>query len=267
MRKIVAAGSILVVCGIAGIAIAGGDWSGTERKVEEFKSQEGDLRKLTPKETQSIVTAICDAEEADRKSAGSDAGRRVKDKVASEFRELETLKNDSVKMCDAVMGDSGLSKQHSQAGDLKKDVLKRWESIEKMTSSVRGANHPVVSYMLTTGQQEHLKRQQSSSKCDEYEFSMSSGRVDCLKISGSTCYVIEFKPNNRTSLKKGIDQVKKYAEELNQHKTAFTKLIEKNSKFAQCKSFQTRIDCYTLCPDIDSNGNFQAVSASWDEKC
>jgi len=51
-------------------ASAGGDWSGAERAAYDFKRAYEDLRKLTPQETRTIVTAICQAKEKERKQKG-----------------------------------------------------------------------------------------------------------------------------------------------------------------------------------------------------
>jgi hypothetical protein len=52
---------------------ASGDWSAARSKVDELKTRQGELRKVTPEETRRIVTAICEADEDERKRAGEDA--------------------------------------------------------------------------------------------------------------------------------------------------------------------------------------------------
>src|SRR5262249_13305310 len=45
------------------------------------------------------------------------------------------------------------------------------------------------------------------------------------------------------------------------------KLVEKNSNFKDCKSFDRRVDCYKLCPEISDDGEFRSVSAYWSTGC
>src|SRR5690606_10361740 len=91
MRMTIVIASIML--GAGAIAYAAADWRSTERKVDDFKKEHEQLRKLTPEETRKIVTAICDAEEADRQSVARDASKRAKDTIASKFSGLEKRKN------------------------------------------------------------------------------------------------------------------------------------------------------------------------------
>ena len=45
------------------------------------------------------------------------------------------------------------------------------------------------------------------------------------------------------------------------------KLIDKNSDFAKCESFEGRVDCYKLCPSIDDEGNVREQNADWRKDC
>ncbi len=37
--------------------------------------------------------------------------------------------------------------------------------------------------------------------------------------------------------------------------------------FAKCEQFEEQVDCYRLCPDVDSEANFREVSVSWKSDC
>lgn len=121
--------------------------------------------------------------------------------------------------------------------------------------------------MMNKGNEAHRSRQSSSSYCDVAEFTVSSGRIDCLKAHGKTCTVIELKPKNRNAIKKGRKQAERYAEDLNGMGADFEKLKKKDSHFEDCERFKPQVDCYTLCPDIDRDGNFRSTSVSWSTDC
>ena len=267
--RLVPAVVLASMLGAAAVALAAGDFRGAESKAKDFRAKQEALRKLAPEQARGLVTAICEADEDDRKTVAKDASSRAKDKVTREFDQLEDLKDEAQKKLDEVIKDGSLTARHDAARDYKADIDKRWASIVKMTKAIRGANHPVVAWMLERGQEEHKKRQ---TKCDAAEVDVGKGRADCLMATGSTCLVIELKPKNRKAIKGGKDQAEGYAKALNDElaKTGsaiIKKLVGIDSDFAKCKKFTPRVDCYTLCPSIDDDGEFRAVSVDWDEDC
>ncbi len=258
----------VLVVGI-GVAWASGNWSDARSKADEFKSRQQDLRKLDPEETRRVVSAICEADEDARRDAGRDASERVAREVNDKMSELERLRNDANKLLDDVISDDNLKGNRDDAKRLKDDVGERWASIERMSRSLRGANHPVVAYMLDQGQRAHKDRQHD---CHASEITLSSGRADCVMATGETCTVIELKPNNSRAIGKGKDQARGYANQLNDElkkpsSDVIKKLIDARSDFAKCKSFEPRVDCYKLCPDVNEDNEFREVSAYWSTGC
>jgi hypothetical protein len=166
-----------------------------------------------------------------------------------------------------VLADGAQKDRHGKAREYRGKVTEWWTSIEKMTRSLRGANHPVVAFMLREGQAAHKSRQGSSSHSDVSAFRMDSGEADCLKVSGSRCLVIELKPKNTKSIRRGQTQARRYAAELRKRERAFEALVKKDSDFAKCTDFEDQVDCYTLCPDIDAGGEFRATRPDWNEDC
>ncbi len=257
---------VVTECGAAALAFAAADWSAAERKFDDFRREHDQLRKLTPDETKKIVAAVCEAEEEDRQSVARDASQRVRDKVKDEYEDLEEIKGDALEQLDAVLAEGSLKDRHSKAREHRGKVTEWWAGIEKMTRSLRGANHPVVAFMLREGQAAHKSRQSSSSYCDVSAFRLgSAGEADCLEASG--CLVIEFKPDNSKSITAGRRQASRYADELNKKGADFDNLVKKDSDFARCATFEPQIDCYKLCPDIDADGEFRAASPRWRERC
>ncbi len=191
----------------------------------------------------------------------------MRDKVEDEYEDLEKRRDDAIEQLDAVLAESSLKDRHGKARELRGKVTEWWASIEKMTRGLRGANHPVVAFMLREGQAAHKERQSASSHCDVSAFRMDSGEADCLTASSSGCFVIELKPNNSKAVRKGRAQAERYAAELRKKGKAFQALVEKNRKFAQCSGFEVRVDCYRLCPSIDDSGEFREASPDWKKEC
>jgi len=265
-KRLATCACIASVLAVGAIAFASGDWSGAKDKAEKFANDYESLRRLTPDETRRIVTAVCEADEEDRKSVAEDSAYRVAGEVESKYDGLKDLKDEVVRKLDDVIADDDLKDNRSDAQRAKDDVQKKWETIDRMTTGLRGKNHPVVRFLVDEGNRAHKDRQASSSYCTVSEYSMDSGRADC--IYASNCTVIELKPDNSRAISKGQSQARRYADELNGSEDARKKLIDKNSDFAKCEKFDFRVDCYKLCPDIDSDTNeMKSTSASWRTNC
>lgn len=269
--KMVKSGVVAIAAVALGISVAWakGDWSAARSKADEFKSRHQELRKLAPEETRRVVSAICEADEDARKDAGRDASERVARSVGDKLSDLERVRNDAYKLLDEVIGDDDLKGNRDDAKRLKEEVSTRWDSVERMSRSLRGANHPVVAFMLDQGQRTHADRQ---GDCHASEVVLDSGRADCLMATGETCTVIEFKPQNSRAISKGVDQYRRYVRDLNEQlkkpgSDVIKKLIDRKSDFAKCKSFEGRIDCYKLCPEINDEGEFREVRADWKRDC
>jgi len=238
------------------------DFDEAERLYERFMHDFYDLKKLEKDELERLVTAICEADEEERQSVGKEASSRVKDKVNYEYDKLKSLENEALSKLKSVIDDEKYKDKKSKTEDYKSKVEDTWNSIERMTSSVRAANHPVVSYMLEKGQEAHKDYQSSSSRCTVAEWTIGSDRIDCLYASGSSCDVIELKPNNSRAISKGRDQLRRYVEALNKP-DELERLKKENSRFSECKEFVPKLRCYTLCPEIDDNDEFRSTSVDW----
>jgi hypothetical protein len=242
MKKLsIVGGAMVLVLGLIAVAWAAGDWSRAKDRAERFKSEYDDLRKLT-------------------------AHDRAASNVASKLNSLESLKNETIRELEDVVNDDVLKDKHSDAKSYKDETIRRWETIERMTRSLRGKNHPVVRYMIEQGNTAHVDRQSSSSYCTVSEHTMDSGRADC--IYASNCTVIELKPDNSRAIGNGRKQAQRYSDELNIKEASRKKLTEKNSSFGKCEKYDYRVDCYKLCPEIEAETNeMRSVYASWRTGC
>jgi len=252
---------LLVCVGLAKLALAD-IFDDAERSTSTFVNNFSELKRLSRSELELLVRAICDAEEEDRRSVSRDAAYTLKSKVSSEYDKLQRQKDEALTNIAKVLSDEKFRDKHSRTKEYEGKVKETWSSIERMTSSVRGANHPVVAYMLETGQEEHRRYQSNSSNCTVAEHTLPSGRADC--IYASSCEVIELKPNNYRARSKGREQAERYARSLNEDPREREKLIEKSSNFRSCQKFSWRVMCYTLCPEFDDEGQFRSVSVRWD---
>jgi len=264
---------VILVAGV-GVAWAKGDWSAAKSKVEELRSKQMDLRKLIPEEVRRLVKSTCeDADEDERERVGKDAAGRVASNVTRELSNLQRTRDEAHRALDDVLNDPDLKPNHGDAKDLKDDVDKRWRSIERMAqNSMRGGNHPIVSYLSQRGIKEHQDYQRNSSNCHAYEFKTGSRIADCLYADGNNCYVVELKPNNSRAISKGRRQAQDSVDDLDKATRAKEKgenpgmledLIKVNSRFASCKNWHARLMCYTLCPQINEEGEYIEGSVSW----
>lgn len=262
---------IATVAGVAAVAWASGDWSSARSAVDEVKSKQQDLRKLTPEETRQIVTAICEADEDARRDAGRSAAERVASDVNSKFEDLRRARDYAYRLIDDVIADDNLKDKRDEAKQLREDLSKRWDSITNMAErAMKGANHPLVSFLVKEGQDAHTERHKG---CHASEFVLGSGKkVDCIMASGESCLIIEFKPANSRAISSGASQVRAYAAELidelkKKDSSVIKDLIKIKQDFEKCKEFTYRVDCYKLCPSIDEDGDFREAHPDWRKDC
>jgi hypothetical protein len=241
------------------------EYNDAERSAKDLLYSYEDFKKLDRSEVQSLVNAICQAEEEERKSVASDIGSRAREKVRSEYDKVERRKNEALDKLKKVIADDRFKDKRSDAESLKSQVEERWKSIDRMYDSMRGSNHPVVSFMLDKGKEEHDYRE---GRCTAREFETGNGRADCIGYDGNACLIVEFKPNNSRAISKGKEQLKDQSEALEKNADKRKELDDKSSSFSSCpKKFDTRVDCYMLCPEIDEEANFKSTSTSWSTDC
>lgn len=237
-------------------------WDEAQSSSEKFIYEYGKLRQFDPDEVRDLVKALCDADEDAFDAVSHDVGYRIRDDVGRKFEDLQKLRDTANSALDKVLSDVTYKDRQNQARDYKDKIADLWRRIEEMTQSVRGGNHPVVSYMREAGQQAHSAYQNNSSYCTVSEWRTREGNADCIKAD--SCVVIEVKPNNSRAKDKGLEQARKYARSLNDN--VDTDLISRNSDFRTCfdtKSFKGKVVTYTFCPEIDDEGKYKSLSLGW----
>src|SRR6185369_10453290 len=240
------------------------DYYDAERSAKDLLYAYEDFKKLETSEIAALVNAICEADEDERRNVASDIASRVRDKVRSEYDKTERRKDEALRMLNAVIADKQYESKRSDAERLKSEVEDKWRAIDRMWDLLRGSNHPVVSFMLDKGKDEDDYRK---GRCTAAQVDTGRGFADCVGYDGNSCLIVEFKPNNSRAISKGQQQLSDYKDGLENNSSKRQDLNNKSSSFATCKSFDTRVDCYRLCPQIDSDGNFRSTSAEWSTTC
>lgn len=242
------------------------DWDDAKKKAEDFISQYEQLRSLKPKEVTLLVKTICDADFDEIDSVSRDISSRVKDDVNDKYDRLKSLRDDTLKALDKVLGNDAFKDRQSDAKNYQQRVNELWDRIDRMYSDgIRGGNHPVVAYMRKMGQDAHPEYQSHSEYCTEHEVETSHGKADC--VYAEKCWVVEVKPNNNRAVDNGRRQARDYADDLNQDRDGkFSDLVKKNSAFSSCQGkFIPKVATYVACPEVDDEGNFKSTSYGWSD--
>jgi DNA gyrase/topoisomerase IV subunit A len=249
MTKLTRAGIIAVVACVAGVALASGDWSGAKSKADDFKSTADQLVREVPGELKKIVTA---------------ARSHINDK----YGQLERIERDAIDKLDHVD-----DKDHKdEARHLADEIKSRWSKINDQTHDLRNGSDHLVELMKKGND----VRRSHTDRCDAKDISMDAGHAACLVASGDTCKVIEMSADSTHAISSARDRAGRYKSQLEREierkdkgegSDLLRRLISSRSDFSKCKHFETRIDCYKQCPEIESDGRVREPSPSWREGC
>ena len=267
-REVAMNARIFAIVGLATVLFFAGSASAdlyddADRAAGEFLDRYEKLRSLNASENKRLVAAICDAEEADRKSVSRDAAERVERAVGKAYDSMRDLRSRAIDLLKAVQNEQKFKDKHGNVRDKEARINEVWDRVERMRSNgVIGGNNPVAAMMVKMGQEAHSAYQKNSSNCSVSEWRVGSGSADCIKRS--TCEVIELKPNNSRSISLGRSQARAYTEVLNKSPDEYNKLVEKDKGFAECKGkFNARVACYQFCPEINDDGSMRSASVGW----
>jgi len=253
--------TLLIACSIAtflpaGSTSAADKFYDAERSAKDFLYYYEDFMKLERSELRDLVTAIFEAEEEERRSIASDVSSRVRDKVRYEYDKMDRRRVEALSLLESVMKDEAFKDKHDAARDLKRQVEEKAVTMDRMYDKVRGSNHPVVAFMIETGKEAHTQRQ---GRCTVAEFDTGDGRADCI----NPCEIVEFKPDNSRARNHGNGQLSKYYNAILSNPSKREELNNRHSDFKKCEKFEKRMECYTLRPEIDDEGNYRSTSVSW----
>jgi hypothetical protein len=152
--------------------------------------------------------------------------------------------------------------------DVKAASTKLREQIERtersmyavMSTELRGRDDAEFRTFITVGMNEHKRIQADRGKCTVSEITIPGAgkRMDCVRVSSGTCYIVEIKPNNDAAKTKGKEQLASYEQ-------AMLSLFDTNKNgldaafsgklaiFKQCVSngrlqLDTELVAYDFCP-------------------
>lgn len=194
----------------------------------------------------------------------SNARSHINDK----YNELERIERDATDK----LGHIDDKDHKDEARRLVDEVKSRWSKIDDLTHDVRNGSDHLVEYMKKGGEALH----EHTSRCDAKDVSLDAGHAMCLIANGDTCKVVELSAVSSRAIDKARDRASRYKSQLEREverkergegTDVLTRLISSHSDFAKCKRFETRVDCYKQCPEIDSDNRVRESSPSWREGC
>ena len=124
-----------------------------------------------------------------------------------------------------------------EAGKLREMIIKKMASLQNLLDNeLNGANDPEFRAKMETGKNEHKRIQADSSKCTVSEVTFGNRRVDCIRVSGSVCYVVEIKPNNSDAQTRGRTQIQDGMREIRSELSGKKKKAELTGKLEILRS-------------------------------
>jgi hypothetical protein len=146
-------------------------------------------------------------------------------------------------------------------------LLANFENLEKLKNyELRGANNPRIRTKIEYGKAKHRDLQSSLCSSGYAELKISSSYcsnairpgsnciADCVVPNGSTCMVIEIKPNSDQAIDDGNNQRAAYAEGLRRwYQGNKAELFKENPKLQACEdggrfTIDSRLEIYDFCP-------------------
>jgi hypothetical protein len=267
MTNMTKAGIAGFIALVAGVAIAGGDWSSAKSKADDFKSKSDELVREMPNQGKQIVSAACSATDDERGRAAESAASNARSHMNDKFNDLERLERDAVDRLEHV-DDS----HKDEARRLADEVKSRFSKVKDQTNDMRNGSSRIVEYMKNG----ERAMKDHSGHCDAHDVSMDAGHADCIVANGDTCKIIEKSSASSNAVSKARDRASRFKSQLEREierkekgegSDLMKRLISNHSDFAKCKRVETRVDCYKQCPDVDSEGRLRESSPDWREGC
>lgn len=174
-----------------------------------------ELRAWYAQDTRSVRDMFCNLPESPGDSAEGDAyaaqlaqiADRMRYRINPRWRDLSDEASRMIAVSSKLAKEEDDNVRSGSLG-LRKEIQATIASLERfLDGELKGANDPEVRAKIETGKNEHKRIQADSSKCTVSERTFGSRRVDCIRVDGSTCYVVEIKPNNSEAIAKGRAQV------------------------------------------------------------
>jgi hypothetical protein len=225
-----------------------------------------ELRGWYKQDTAAVREAVCNLDDSPGDpEAGAEVEARVK-QIADRMRDRigprwSTIRSEAATM--TATADRLLAKNDDE---VKKGAEKAKERIARVIASLtnvmndelHGSNDPQLRAKMETGKNEHKRIQADSSKCTVAELSVGNRRIDCIRVDGNVCYVVEIKPNNDKARDRGNAQIAKGKENIQNAMRGIRKKAELTgdlSVFQSCfdesasaANLKDELRVYELCP-------------------
>jgi DNA primase len=237
-------------------------------EADERKWEEGikELRDWYKQDTANVRELFCKIPESPGDSAEGDAYAAQLAQIADRMRDRlkpkwQTIGNEAAAMITRaeVLSRSKQKPVRTDAFKLKDVIIKKMASLQNLLDNeLNGSNDPEVRAKMEFGKNEHKRIQADSSKCTVSEIPFGNRRVDCIRVSGSTCYVVEIKPNNSDAQKLGRSQIRDGIKEILNELKGKKKKSDLDGKFevfracfdesAETVKLEEELRVYEYCP-------------------
>lgn len=174
-----------------------------------------ELREWYQRDTRAVRELFCKIPESPGDSAEGDAyaaqlgqiADRMRDRIAPQWRRVGEEALRMIGVAERLLREEDDDARRG-AGLLREEVQKAMASAQGiLDGELGGANDPQVRARIEFGRNEHKRIQNDRGKCTQDEVTFGSVRVDCIRVSGNVCYVVEIKPNNDEARAKGRKQI------------------------------------------------------------
>ncbi|MBE7450685.1 MAG: hypothetical protein HS111_17840 [Kofleriaceae bacterium] len=213
-----------VVAALADLASTRGDAANHLKVLEadHRKWEEGikELREWYKQDTKNVREMFCKLPESPGDSAEGDAyaaqlaqvADRMRDRLRPKWSQISSDAARLISRAEVLMGDKDKTVRPG-AAIVAKAITGRMTGLQNlMNNELNGSNDPDVRAKMELGKTEHKRIQADSSKCETDEITIpgKSLRIDCVRVSSGTCYIVEIKPNNPDAQTQGRGQLDKY---------------------------------------------------------
>ncbi len=219
------------------------------------------IRSLTRTEQRGLVSAMCEADDDARLEIGRSVANRVESMVMGAVDGMRRDQGNADKLVTEVLRDETFKDKWDDLKSLSSRMKEVMERTERMTNGVKGGNNPAFAFMSKMGMEAHKDYFNANSSYGISEFEAGGKKIDFITYD---CKCVEVKADNSSAASKGRDQAKSYRDILNTSDDAFSKLVNKDSRFSACKGkFKWVLACYRYCPSVNENGEIQSSSIGW----
>lgn len=235
---------------------------------EKWKDGIKELREWYKQDTNDVREMFCKIPESPGDSAEGDAyaarltaiADRMRDRIRPKWGTIQADGDKLVARADKLMREED---DDVRAGSqrIAAEVTRKLASLQNLLDNeLKGANDPEFRGQLELGKDEHKRIQADSSKCEVAEVTIpgAGARLDCVRVSSGTCYLVEIKPNNGDAQDRGRSRLGDYRKAVEEYfkknrrdlDRAFT---DKLQIFKRCIaddsiSLDTELRVYDFCP-------------------